>query len=188
MKSPPKQASTELEEAVYLLFVKTSTLPVGLAKFRPQPEPTGTTIVSLMSAKVVEGEELYRAIASYGDLIKSMGFKGTYGDVSESGYQREVSHLFQKRQCHPQDCEFSELMFQVDVYCSKQEGVSMEEVEYIIHMVKEAHVENPALNGYRLFLYRFEQIQDKRGAYKMAPEGFERVMVWGTLLMSRDLI
>lgn len=185
--SSPKQPSREFEEAIYLLFVKTSTLPVWLSKFRPEPEPTGTTIISLISTKIVEGEELYSAIAIYNKLTWSMGLRGTYGSITEAGYQQEVGRLFQMRQCHPQDCEFSEVSLQVDVYCSKEEGICLDEINYIKHMVGEAHKENPDLDGYRLFLFRFGEVQDRRNAYKMAPKGFERALVTCHLLMAKPI-
>jgi hypothetical protein len=140
-KVKTKQYERTIEEAIYLLFVKASTLPVWLAKYRPTPEATGTTVVSTLGLEVTES-------------------KGK---------------------------QLVELMFQVDVYCSEAEGISMEEIEYIDHMLKQAKKEKLEINGLLLKNYEMEQIVDDRKFYKMAPDGFERVMMWGRLALRGSL-
>lgn len=137
-----KQATKDLEEAIYLLFVKASTLPVWLAKYRPTPEATGTTVVSTLGLEMTES-------------------KGK---------------------------QLVEFMFQVDVYCSEAEGISMEEIEYIDHMLKQLKKEKLEINGLRLKKYDMRQVVDNRKSYKMAPEGFERVMMWGVIVLAGSLI
>lgn len=130
-----KQDERELEETIYLLFVKVSTLPVWLFKFKPILEAAGTTLISILNV----------------DVLKEKG----KGLVS--------------------------VMFQVDVYCSEEEGISMEEIEYIKHMLKSACEEKLIVNSCKLVECKINSIVDNRGAYKMAPDGFERVMMWGVL-------
>lgn len=134
-----KQDERELEEAIYLLFVKVSTLPVWFHKYKPTLEAMGTVIISIMNIDCAE---------SKGKMIY-------------------------------------EVMFQADVYCSEEEAVSMEEAEYIVHMLKESYKERLIVSGYKFNKCNIEGIFDRRGHYKMAPHGFERVMTWGRIGFSK---
>lgn len=136
-----KQDERELEEAIYLLFVKVSTLPVWLFKFKPTLEATGTTRISILSMEMLEKKSK----------------------------------------------QLARITFQVDVYCSEEEGISMEEIEYIDHMLKSARKEKLIVNSYKFVEYEINSIVDNRGVYKMAADGFERVMMWGVIGMSKPI-
>lgn len=147
----PKTASKELTEALYLLFVKTSTLPVFVERGCFDRSQEGLTVISGVFVLPLDDRERTR---------------------------------LQRR--HPQAKDYSSVAVQLDVYCADGEGIGLDEIEYITHMVGETKKESPDLNGFRLVETSFDDIRDLRGHLKAAPKGFERVMVMCHLTMAKE--
>ena len=89
-------------------------------------------------------------------------------------YPLDDSERLKVQRRFPSCKESMSVWVQLDVYCAEGGGIGIDEVDYIKHMIKEAKKENINLNGFRLTGCQFDDTQDRRGHFKMAPDGFER--------------
>ncbi len=151
MDYSPKEASKEVKEAIYLLFVKASTLPVFVRKGCFDDRQEGLAVIN-------------------GFLV----------------YPLEDRECLKLQRRYPRYKEGMSVWVQLDVYCAEGEGNGFDEIDYIKHMIKEAKKENINLNGFRLAGCQFDDTQDRRGQYKMAPDGFERVFFTSRLTMVKE--
>ena len=151
MDYSPKEASKEIKEAIYLLFVKASTLPVFIKKGCFDSMQEGLAVIN-------------------GLLV----------------YPLDDSERLKVQRRFPSCKESLSVWVQLDVYCAEGGGIGIDEVDYIKHMIKEAKKENINLNGFRLTGCQFDDTQDRRGHFKMAPDGFERVFFISRLNLGRE--
>jgi len=151
MDYSPKEASKEVKEAIYLLFVKASTLPVFIKKGCFDIKQEGLAVV--------------------GGLLVS-----PLDDRERAKVQRRYPHAK----------ESMSVWVQLDVYCAEGEGIGFDEIEYIKHTIKKAKKENINLNSFRLAGCQFDDTQDRRGHFKAAPDGFERVFFTTRLTLVRE--
>jgi hypothetical protein len=176
LSSIKKDLTRGLEEAIYLLLVKASTFPVWLSKFNPRLERSGTVIVNIFTATELSGESLYQSLTNYSSSLDDLKVDVDYGGQEISKFQKKFGLLCQRRQAHLQDCHYIETFIQLDIYCSKDEGVALDEAEYINHQIRQIFLDNPLLEDrYRVFLYERNGIRDNTDYPGMAPPGFQRV-------------
>lgn len=184
----PEMLDRESEEVVYLLFVKAATLPVWLWKFRPDLESAGTIILSAFNNGILEGEDLYQEAMTFENWPTGT-IKPRYWEFTSKKFSHEFSTLYKSRGCYPMDCEFVSLFIQLDIYCSNEESIALDEAEYIKFRVLDIYQENPVIaERYHVFLIDYSESRNVSGVYKMAPQGFERVVVDFRLIVSRDRI
>lgn len=151
MDYSPKEASKEVKEAIYLLFVKASTLPVFIKKGCFDSMQEGLAVIN-------------------GLLV----------------YPLDDSERAKVQRRYPHTKESMSVWVQLDVYCAEGEGIGIDEIDYIKHMIKGAKKENINLNGFRLAGCQFDDTQDRRGHFKAAPDGFERVFFTTRLTLVRE--
>ncbi|MGY8821360.1 MAG: hypothetical protein ACKVLM_18390 [Pseudomonadales bacterium] len=145
--------------------------------------------MELFSSSRVEKEELPNTLFQYRKLVKESGLKLKYS--LEEGTKKadlKVLKYCQLRQCYPSDYRYDHLTMQVDLYCSVEEDAALDEAAYLKHQVHEFFLQNEPIGTSRLFLYDWTRQEDLTDGYKMAPEGFQRVVMdfWCVVATLKD--
>jgi len=176
-------------EFLYTLFVKCSTFRVWPPGHRGLPSEEGSLQMELFSSKRIEADRLFDTFRSYRELVNSFGLK--FNNDLEEGTEKgdlKVLKYCQLRQCYPSDYRYDELTMQVDLYCSIEENAALDEAAYLRHQLHEFFLQNELVGTSRLFLYDWTRQEDFTDGYKMAPEGFQRVMMnfWCVVATLKD--
>lgn len=161
------------KEFAYILMVKASTFPVYIDSNNTRMEPDGSLLMRFLSIKPVVSDDLLNLLRSYPCLGK-LDFLHSVME-NDSKAQRKLNSTFQRRGCYPHSFEFVELLAQVDVFCSIEEGVALDEVDYIKHNLLEIYESHFEMEDCRFFAFRTQYDRDHTNGYKMVQEGWQRI-------------
>lgn len=167
----PPPLNDELRELIYLLLVKSSTIRV-LPGMSGEPCPEGELQISTMLGRRVEERPLF-------DLADNSSYTSNLKTLKSREYDEDSSEYFYKlcrlRECYPQDYDFVDTFIQIDIYCSEEEDILLDEAAYIRSAFKKLYRKNNILlDKFRIFLFCFSDVRDYSGYTMVAPLGFKK--------------